>query len=778
MIARRRAVAGVVAFGLATACARQAVDSPRAPAPSRSREIVPPVDTTDAADAATARPLPLVPWPTRVSMTGGTRALPASPRICAAASEGADVARIAAYLAAAVHGSVAAAPCEVVIEQTAPAAADAPFSTEGARYALRVDAAATHLSAATARGLFYAAQTYIELAHGRSRLPLLQIDDAPRFAFRGLHLDVARHFFGRDEVLRLLDLMALYKLDALHLHLTDDQGFRIEIKSHPELTAVGAVRAGDATPKYFSQDDVRAIVAYAQDRFITVIPEIEMPGHARALLASHPELSCQGQALPVPTTWGIFDDVLCAGNDGAFALLDDVIGEVATLFPGPYLHLGGDEVPTTKWSACLKCRARMKAEKLTRPSQLGRYFMARASATARARGKTVIAWDEAFDAGISPDAAVMAWRGGNVGERAAKAGHDVVFVPNDILYFNLGQSGMKEEPGWEATLPWTQVLAYDPMLNLTGLDAAGRSHVLGVEAALWSELAETRADLDLLLFPRTSAMAEIAWSPPPSGDRPPFAERFRDHARLLDARGVAWFVDPPTGLPPRHVFLGESQLVLSPPPLLPGGLVRYTLDGSTPTAQSPLWQSPVTLRETTTVAARTFEPGGRASYVVRGIVEKGAVRPADAVAKLEPGVAISYVEGLFDHADDVLAAKPLRTTNALMFSAAPAPLRARATEYALVYRGYIEAPVEGVYTFAVTSDDGSVLDVGGTRIVDNEGSHAARERTGESALAAGLHPFVLIYVQRHGGASLDVALSGPGLSRRLLTAPMLLRAPR
>jgi hexosaminidase len=286
-----------------------------------------------------------------------------------------------------------------------------------------------------------------------------------------MHLDVARHFFPRDVVERYIDLIAFHHFNVFHWHLTDDQGFRFEVKSHPELTAVGG-RDG-----FYSQEDMRAVVRYAADRGITVIPEIEMPGHARAILAAHPELSCTGKPQDVPRTWGTFDDVLCAGNEQTYALIEDILREVVAVFPSQLVHVGGDEAPETRWSACPKCRAAMKASNV-RADELEAVFMQRIGAILTRLGRRGAVWDEA----LSPrwkDPVVFAWREQARGRDAAIAGRDVVMAPHDHVYFNVHQSRLPGGPGHDGFLPWNKVLAFDPVPE--DLPRERRARILGAE---------------------------------------------------------------------------------------------------------------------------------------------------------------------------------------------------------------------------------------------------------------------------------------------------------
>ena len=579
-----------------------------------------------------------------------------------------------------------------------------------------------------------------------------------------MHLDVARHFFAKDVVERYVDLLAFYKYNVFHWHLTDDQGFRLAIRSHPELTQVGSHRIEDGRDYAgsFSQDDVREVVAFAKERFITVIPEIEMPGHARAILASHPELSCTGTRQPVPSTWGIFDDVLCAGNEGTFKLLGDILRETTEVFPSRLVHIGGDEVPKTRWSACPKCRARMASEHLD-AEQLQGAFMQRAAAMLAAQGRRSLAWDEALEGGLPKDGIVVAWQNGKRGAAAAIAGHDVVMAPSDTTYFNYWQSRTPSEhvqPGHAGFLPLSSVLAFEPRPE--GLDSVQSAHILGGEGALWTEFVKTPAELESLLLPRLAALSEALWH----SQGATFAARFEAQRVLLDLSGVRYFVEPPVGLEPRHVFLETASLDLAPPAIHPTGVIRFTIDGSEPTAMSPIYTQPIVLRATTSAAARLFLPrSARGSDVVRGTIERVTalppIQPSMDPAMLKSGVSYKYYEGEFRKLPDFahLTAKRSGRLPTLSFDAS-----FRAERFAVLYEGWVRAPADGVYRFVTHADDGVVIDVDGTRVLVDDGEHAPHDTEGEVALQRGPHTIRIGYFQGVGGKALTLACEGPSLA--------------
>lgn len=663
-----------------------------------------------------------------------------------------------------------------------------PRDLDDEAYGLDISPDRVVLRAHHPAGLFYAAQTLAQLAGTRPlsrppgaapapararELPCLHIDDAPAQRVRAMHLDVARHFFSKELVERYIDLLAFYRFNVFHWHLTDDQGFRLAIRSHPELTQIGARRIEDGheVAGSYTQDDAREIVARAKDSFVTVVPEIEMPGHARAILASHPELSCTGKKQEVPATWGIFDDVLCAGNDATYRLLDDVLRETAEVFPSRLVHVGGDEVPKTRWNACPKCRARMAKEGLD-AEQLHGAFLKRVGAMLSARGRRMVAWDDALESGLPQDAVVVAWQSTERGRVAAAAGHDVVMAPSDTTYFNFWQTRAVHQPGHEGDLPWTKVLAFDPRPSSLGLgDAASAlgARVLGGEGALWTEYVRSSDELDTLLLPRLAALSEALWSEhgspaASSAGAASFPARFTAQRPMLDAANVRYFVEPPVGLRAKKVFVETATLELARPAIHPDGVVRFTLDGSDPTGSSPVYEAPIVLRATTSAAARLFLPGGRTSDVVRGTFEHSAlhppIQPSMSPAMLHEGVLYKYFEGDFHALPAATNLTPVRSGRLSSLSLEPS---FRAERFAVVYDAWLMAPADGVYRFVARADDGVALEVDGVRVLVDDGEHPARESDGEIALARGPHTVRLLYFQGAGGKELLLRCDGPGL---------------
>ncbi len=431
-------------------------------------------------------------------------------------------------------------------------------------YLLNIDTRAIEIKAKTPQGIFYGVQTLRQLlppqVEGQAKMdaaalsvPCVKIEDQPRFAYRGLHLDVGRHFFSKDFILRYLDLMALYKYNTFHWHLTEDQGWRIEIKKYPELTKVGSCRKetlvghwggkkkyeydGKEYCGYYTQEDVKEVVAHAKDLYITVIPEIEMPGHSLAALASYPQLGCTGGPYEVATHWGVFKDIYCAGNDSTFKFLEDVLTEVMELFPSHYIHIGGDEAPKDRWKKCPKCQARIKAEGLKDEEELQSYFISRIEKFLNAHGRDIIGWDEILQGGLAPHATVMSWRGIKGGIAAAKMHHDVIMTPGSYCYFDHYQADPKKEPlAIGGYLPLEKVYSYEPVPK--ELSPEEQKYILGAQGNVWTEYMATPDYVEYMVYPRACALAEVDWTPAGEKDYDDFQQRLKGNLEHLKAMGV------------------------------------------------------------------------------------------------------------------------------------------------------------------------------------------------------------------------------------------------
>lgn len=419
-------------------------------------------------------------------------------------------------------------------------------------YNLVINESIILITAQNPKGVFYGIQTLLQLfppsigklngliKEDKILLPCLQIRDQPRFSYRGMHLDVARHFFPVSFIKKYLDLLALYKYNTFHWHLTDDQGWRVEIKNYSKLTEIGAYRMeghGNIYGGYYTQDEIRDILEYAEKRYITIIPEIEMPGHCMAVLAAYPELSCTGGPYSVPTKWGIYEDVYCAGNDEVFEFLETVLLEVIELFPSKYIHIGGDECPKARWELCPKCQARIMNESLQNESELQSYFISQISTFLQAHNRSIIGWNEIIEGGLAENATVMAWNSWDAAIAAVRLNHTVIMTPTEHCYFDYYQGDPLTEPkAIGGYIPLSKVYSFEPIP--AELNSEEAKYILGAQGNLWTEYIETPDHIEYMCVPRMSALAEVLWTEQSLKSWNHFKIRLFEHFRLLDSLEV------------------------------------------------------------------------------------------------------------------------------------------------------------------------------------------------------------------------------------------------
>ncbi len=731
------------------------------------------------ADALRAQPggspLPLLPLPASVVRGAGAW----TPR-----------ADLPADLALAIDAELAAAGVRVRLVP-----ADSARGAES--YRLAVTPRGAELTAPGDAGRFYGLVTLQQLvdaardADARApRVAAMTITDAPRFPWRGLHLDVGRHFQPVAFIKRYIDLMARYKLNTFHWHLTEDQGWRLEIKRYPRLTAVGGCRAETMLEKHFdpyvgngrphcgwyTQEQVREVVAYAAARQITVMPEIEMPGHTVAALAAYPELACTEGPFAVRTIWGVDENILCP-SERTFAFLEDVLTEVMALFPSRYIHIGGDEAPKRRWKESPLAQEVMRREGLKDELELQSWFIRRIDAFLARHGRRLVGWDEILEGGLAPGATVMSWRGIAGGVEAAKQGRDVVMTPNSHLYFDYYQGDARFEPmAIGGLLPLERVYSYEPVPDALSADEA--RHILGAQGNLWTEYLEKQSSVEYMAFPRALALAEVTWSPRESRNWDGFAARLPFALRALDRGGVNYRLPGVSGLERDLLTLDSTaQVTLSAP--LAGATIRYTTDGADPTEASPRYAGPVTLAltaEGVRVTARAFTADGKASPPRAATFRRTRFRDGDRVdqSSLQPGLTYAYVEARMRTA---FAIDTLPAVRSAIVTSVARRGDERPELYALLFTGFLRVPEDAMYEFALTSDDGSVLQVGGTTVVDNDGFHGSDERIGMIALRAGAHAIRVRFFQGEGGASLDLRVRRAGGEWRAIPATWLAHQP-
>ncbi len=551
-----------------------------------------------------------------------------------------DERNVASFLAAFLqrHGvqpAISADAHDQPVFRLSANARDASLGPEG--YRLTIGSGGVTIAANGGPGLFYGLQTLEQLAitdsSGAVAFPAERVVDWPEYRWRGIHLDVSRHFFPVSTVKQYIDLAARYKLNTFHWHLTDDQGWRIEIKKYPRLATVGGCRdgtqvGGEGSTQvdgkrycgFYTQDQLRDVVAYAKTRYITVVPEIEGPGHSTAAVSAYPWLTCDGKQYPVRELWGVSKSIMCP-TERTFSFVNDVVGEVASIFPGPYIHIGGDEVPKDSWEASPAVTALMQREHLATYDAVQGYFTRRVEQIARAHGKRIVGWDEILDGGVSQTAVVMAWQGADRGALAAKHGNDVVMSPDGLVYLDATQGNKDFEPlSIGGLLTLQQVYEYDPMP--AGLNPEQAAHVLGVQGNVWCEYIPTTSHLFYMLLPRELALAEIAWTPRSQMQWDDFQARagaemvalqqaqvpFRipDVVFTVSSTGDVTFPEQQTVENEMRVSVArDAMFAVRMTEMVPNAVIHYTLNGSVATATSPVYNRPEVILSTPPTASRT-----------------------------------------------------------------------------------------------------------------------------------------------------------------------------
>lgn len=457
-------------------------------------------------------------------------------------------------------------------------------------------------------------------------IPNVEIKDSPRFKWRGFMLDVSRHFFDKDYVMETIDQLAFLKMNTLHLHLVDDQGWRIEIKKYPKLTEVGGFRVDQEdkpwnarpTPElgkettyggFYTQEDIKEIVAYAESRGITVVPEIEMPAHVMSAIAAYPELSCFQKPIMVPSggVWPI-TDIYCPGKETTFEFLENVLLEVMELFPSRYIHVGGDEATKTNWEKCPDCKKRIQEEGLETVEELQSYFIRRMERFLSSKGRTLLGWDEILEGGLAPGATVMSWRGVKGGLEASEAGHDVVMTPNSHCYFDYYQGDQDAEPlAWGGNLPLSKVYQFDPVVE--GMSEEQAKHVLGGQANLWTEYVPTKAQAEYMTYPRLAALAEAVWSSKDNRNWDDFSNRVSSLFQRYGIMGVNYAKSAYQVTTETSVNTENGVISIALKSEFPQADIRFSLDGSDITSASKKYSAPVDIDRTTNIKAQVFKDG-------------------------------------------------------------------------------------------------------------------------------------------------------------------------
>ncbi len=648
-------------------------------------------------------------------------------------------------------------------------------------YQLSVEKDRVGILASDQAGRFYALQSLMQLlpvaGKGKLIVPAVTIKDEPRFGYRGMHLDVGRHFMPVEFVKKYIDLMSQYKFNYFHWHLTEDQGWRVEIKKYPKLTEIGSKRpesvlgrnlqpyVGDNTPVegFYTQDQIRDIVAYAKARFITIIPEIDLPGHSSAALAAYPELGCKDNYnYKVQTTWGIFKEVYCP-TPKTFQFLDDVLGELIDLFPDtPYIHIGGDEVLKDHWKESPQVKELMEREGLKDVNEVQSYIIHRVEKFINSRGKKIIGWDEILEGGIAPNATVMSWRGIRGGIEAAKARHDVIMTPTDFAYFDFGQGDPTYEPiNIGNYLPLEKVYSFDPVPRELLVDEA--KHILGGQGNVWTEYMQNPEKVEYMAFPRVLALSEALWTRPEYKDYVDFSRRLTAQLPRLEKQDVNFRIPEPVGL--KNMVLGSDQTaVVTLTPTV--GRIYYTIDGTVPDEKSAVYEKPIEIavKPNQRVDLKTIVmlPSGRKSSVYGATLLGRDYLPAVELTEKRAGATYGFLVPAKDGSAEPLIMSGETKTSGFQQFAKTADLK---SPFAVTFDGYANAPADGIYEIQIDSTWDATILIDGEKVIDDSGTKDRKTSSAVIPLKTGFHKISLRYNHRGGDATFRVrwGLKGQGM---------------
>ncbi|MFD1163684.1 family 20 glycosylhydrolase [Hwangdonia seohaensis] len=660
-------------------------------------------------------------------------------------------------------------------------------------YHLEVTPKQIIIQASDAAGYFYGVQTLrqllppaIETTNNTEQnwlVPTITVNDQPRFSWRGMHMDFSRHFFSIDEVKTFLDYMALYKLNVYHMHLTDDQGWRVEIKKYPLLTEKGAWRIESSHDKeckelaktdpsfiideqhyherdgkrmyggFFTQEQIKEIIAYAEERQIEVIPEIDMPGHFKSAIDNYPFLSCTDEA-----GWGEhFSMPACLGKEKSYEFAKDILSEIADLFPSDYIHIGGDEVNIQSWKDCPRCQKAIKDNNLKNEHELQSFFNRDIEAFLKTKGKKLIGWDEIVEGGLTKDATMMWWRNWAPTMRniAADNGNDIIICPDFEYYFDFLN---------DAT-PLDKVYNYEPVPE--EFTQAQAKQIIGVQANLWSERIPNFKRLQYQTFPRMLALAETGWTSKEDKNFDDFQNRMDVQYKRLDALDIRYYIPSVVGLKNKVAFLDTVSITLKTP--LESMDIYYTLDGSKPSKASTKYTAPIQFTETKTLNTIAYR-GDNPSEIKTAYIEKQTyLQPVNVSPKT--GALKRWVGGkMFKVVDDINEPK-----SAEFKAVSNIDLEGyeNSDHVSMIFKGYFNAETDGLYEFATKSDDGSLLFIGDKLVVDNGGNHAAVLRNGMVALKKGWHPLTVKYHESTGGNELTVWYKAPNIDKKILKGDVI-----
>jgi hexosaminidase len=646
-------------------------------------------------------------------------------------------------------------------------------------YTLTISPKQITITAKTPAGMFMAIQTIrqllpanIEIANAKLlkslSLPAVDIKDEPAYAWRGMHLDVARHFFSIAYLKKFINVMSLYKMNKLHLHLTDDEGWRIEIKKYPKLTEEGAWRTFDKNDSacmkravdnpdfaidkehiihkdgktlyggFYTQQQMKELVAYAAARHIDIIPEIDMPGHMMAAISAYPYLTCNGEN----SRGELFTKPICPCNESTFDFAENVFSEIMDIFPSKYIHIGGDEVDRSDWAKSDACKELMKREGIKDLPALQSYFINRMEAFFNAHGRKMIGWDEILEGGVSKTAIIMYWRSWvpDAPAKAAKLGNKVIMTPGSPLYFDAIPD--------KNSIP----AVYNFNIIPKGLTADEGKNIIGAQANIWTENIPSEKRVDYMYMPRMTALAEVLWTNHP--DYNSYLQRLAGQYARLDLLNVHYRLPDLSGFLQSNVFTDQDTLSVASP--LPNLTIRYTTDGTLPVANSTLLSKPLIITQSQLIRVAAFKTDGTHGDVYNLKYDKQSFAAPETAANISDGLICKDYKQFYKQTALIPDTKPDTTFIAKTISVPPF---AEAPAFGLKYRGYLDVPQDGIYSFYLTCDDGGTLKIAGREVVDNDGLHSAIEKNGQIALKKGLHSIALDFIEGGGGYTLKLKYS-------------------
>ncbi|WP_282079436.1 family 20 glycosylhydrolase [Aquimarina algiphila] len=627
---------------------------------------------------------------------------------------------------------------------------------EDEEYHLSISENDIKIKAKTDRGLFYGMQTFMQLLplynHDAIQLPFkinaVDIEDKPRFSWRGMHLDVSRHFFSVDFIKKQLDVLSLFKINKFHWHLTDDQGWRIEIKKYPKLTTIGSKRKdvdGSYHQGYYTQEEIREVVRYAKDRFIDIVPEFDTPGHAIAILAAYPELSCDNKEYEVRNLWGIESSILCAGKEETYTFIENVIKELSFLFPYEYYHMGGDEVPKEQWKNSLTCQQLKKEKGLKDENEIQSYFMSRVEKILGKYNKKMIGWDEILEGGITPTTNIMSWQGEEGGIKAANEGHDVIMTPVEYTYLNFYQGDYKVEPlAFGGYISLEKTYNYDPIPKEIKIDK--RKHILGAQGNLWTEYASQEKTIEYLLYPRIIALAETTWTPKENKDFDNFLKRLNTIYNVLDHYNISHHIPLPEGpTSDKITFIDSVNLEFTT--THPVKMI-YTTDGTDPNGNSEEYTKPLLFTETSELRIASILDNGKMSTIRKlSIIKEKPIAPLN-TSELSKGLVMKEIKGHFKNVNDI-------KNNTKTHTSTIKRIKDSNTTYswghevnednfrAVFLDGFVDIPEDGVYYFSSVQDQVWVAD---QLLIDYKTPLKKHPKESSIALQKGKHKLKIVYL--------------------------------